>query len=159
MSDLTGKAHTDKLSVCLGPDRGCWFRNGICGLKVMLMSICHTLCVCAIELFWKSINAALNTTIHVLLEHCCSKYLLTCFYCYKSIIMPHARAGSRSTILWYIHVLLQEKWGWQGICGVGNRSWSPCPWRYKYSLQVCCYKNVCTMYQWRRATGSVPNIL
>ena len=28
--------------------------------------------------------------------------------------MPHARAGSRSNILLYIYLLLQEQWGRQG---------------------------------------------
>ena len=86
MSDLTGMAHT---VVCVS---GAWLRllvqTQYLWFKVMLMSICHTLCVCVLELLWKSINAALNTTIHVLQEHCCSphsKHLLTCLCCYKSI--------------------------------------------------------------------------
>ena len=32
--------------------------------------------------------------------------------------------------------------GWaKGIRGRASGSWPPCQWRYKYSLQVCCYTN------------------
>ena len=45
-----------------------------------------------------------------------------------------------------IHVLLQEQW----IGPLDPWSWAsgPWPWIYKYSLWVCCYKNLCSKWRW-----------
>ena len=159
---------------CVRPDRkgpyrqvvcvsGAWSRLLVQKWYLWFKSHAHVylpypLCVCNRVVLKVYQCSSINTTIHVLLEHCCSKYLLTCFYCYKSICPMQGL--DPDPLSFDIFMCCYKKNGvGKGICGVGNRSWSPCPWRYKYSLQVCCYKNVCTMYQWRRATGSVPNIL